>query len=167
MKLYEIAADYQKFLEAVESGEIPEIAINDTLESIQSLLEEKADNIACIIKNMAAEAEAIKAEEQSLAERRKAKERQIDYLKSYLSDALLKSGCPKIETARNKITFRKSEVVSIENEKEFIEWAEKNNDEYLTYKSPTINKTAIKKALTAGEEVKGVSIESKQNIQIK
>lgn len=167
MKLYEIAADYQKFLEAVESGEIPEIAINDTLESIQSLLEEKADNIACIIKNMAAEAEAIKAEEQSLAERRKAKERQIDYLKSYLSDALLKSGCPKIETARNKITFRKSEVVSIENEKEFIKWAEKNNDEYLTYKSPTINKTAIKKALTAGEEVKGVSIESKQNIQIK
>lgn len=167
MKLYEISADYQRFLEAVENGEVPAEAMPDTLESIHAMLEEKADNIACIIKNMTAEAEAIKAEEQSLAERRKAKERQIDWLKSYLSDALIQSGCPKIETARNKITFRKSEVVSIENEQEFIEWAAKNNDEYLTYKSPTINKTAIKKALSAGTEVRGACIESKQNIQIK
>ena len=46
MTLYEIATDYKNFIEAVENGEIPEEAITDTLESIQSLLEDKADNIA-------------------------------------------------------------------------------------------------------------------------
>lgn len=167
MKLYEIAADYKNFLEAVENGDIPEEAISDTLESITSMLEEKADNIACMIKNMTAEAEAIKAEEQSLAERRKAKEKQIDRIKTYLSDTLINSGYTKLETARNKITFRKSNSVSIEDEAAFVEWAIKTHDEYLTYEDPTINKTAIKEALANGTEVFGVHIETKQNIQIK
>ena len=74
MKLYEIAADYTRFMEMVENEEIPSEAIADTLESITSLLEDKADNIACIIKNITAEIGAIKAEEQNLAERRRVKE---------------------------------------------------------------------------------------------
>lgn len=167
MKLYEIAAEYKSFLESVEAGEIPEEAINDTLESIQSLLEDKADNIACMIKNTTAEVEAIKAEEDRLAERRKVKEKQIERMKAYLSEILIKNGVDKIETARNKITFRKSESVTVDNEAEFIEWAVHNNDEFLTYKSPTINKTAIKKAIANGVEVEGARIESKQNMQIK
>lgn len=167
MKLYEIATEYQNFLEAIENGEIPEEAIADTLESIISIFEDKADNIACLIKNMSAEAEAIKAEESKLAERRKAKEKQVDRLKEYLSDTLLASGYTKLETARNKITFRKSESVAVDDEAEFIKWAMGNEDTYLTYKDPTINKTAVKDALKNGIELNGVRIESKQNLQIK
>ena len=167
MKLYEIAAEYKNFLEAVENGEIPEEAINDTLEGITAILEEKADNIACMIKNMIAEVEAIKGEEEKLKARRTVKEKQIERITKYLSDTLLLNNCPKIETARNKITFRESKSVKIENDASFIEWAIKNGDEYLTYKDPTINKTEIKKALAAGIEVVGASLESKQNIQIK
>lgn len=167
MTLYEISTEYQNFIEAVESGEIPEEAINDTLESIQSLLEEKADNIACLIKNMLAEAEAIKAEETRLAERRKQKENNVERLKTYLANVLTQSGYSKLETARNKMTFRKSEVVAIENEADFIEWALSENRELLTFKAPTISKTAIKKALADGAEIKGVHIESKSNLQLK
>lgn len=167
MKLYEIANEYRNFLEAVENGEIPEEAINDTLESIELELEDKADNIACLIKNITAEVEAIKAEETKLAERRKAKEKRVDDLKRYLTMALLDSGCTNIETARNKISFRKSESVAIDDEAEFINWAIHNEDAYLTFKDPTINKTAIKEALKKGIELKGVHIESKQNLQIK
>lgn len=167
MKLYEIAVEYQNFLEAIENGDIPEEAIIDTLESITSILEDKADNIACLIKNMSAEAEAIKAEEAKLSERRKAKEKQVDRLKEYLSTTLLASGYTKIETARNKITFRKSESVAVDDEAEFIKWAMSNDDAYLTYKDPTINKTAVKEALKNGIELNGVRIESKQNLQIK
>ena len=167
MKLYEIAVEYQNFLEAIENGDIPEEAIIDTLESITSILEDKADNIACLIKNMSAEAEAIKAEEAKLSERRKAKEKQVDRLKEYLSTTLLASGYTKIETARNKITFRKSESVAVDDEAEFIKWAMGNDDAYLTYKEPTINKTAVKEALKNGIELNGVRIESKQNLQIK
>ena len=148
MKLYEIAAEYEALLNAVEAGEIPEEAIEDTIESIVSILEDKADNVACLIKNMTAEAEAIKAEEDKLAERRKQKEKRIERLKTYLADVLTRSGyTTKLETARNKMTFRKSEGVVFDDEAAFIEWAIKNNDEFITYKAPTINRTAIKKAI--------------------
>ncbi len=167
MRLYEIAADYRAFLDAVEAGEIPEDAIADTLESIAVVLEEKADNIACMLKNLDAEVRAIKAEETALAERRKAKESQYDRIKTYLSDTLQNAGYTKIETARNKISFRKSESVVIEDEGAFVEWARDNHRDMLAFKEPTINKTAVKKALAGGEEVVGASIESKQNIQIK
>ena len=167
MRLYEIAQEYEAFIAAVEAGEIPEEAVADTLESITSMIEEKADNIACLIKNTMAEAEAIKAEEKALAERRKQKENLVDRLKTYLADTLTGAGYAKLETARNKLTFRKSESVAVEDEGAFIEWARKGRDDLLTYKEPTLNKTAIKKALAAGEQIAGARIESKINLQLK
>lgn len=167
MKLYEIAADYENLILAIENGDIPEEAIADTLESITALLEDKADNIACLIKNLASDVVAIKAEEKNLEDRRKAKERQIDRLKAYLSEALLKSGYSKLETPRNKISFRRSESVVVDDEDGFIAWAESNDDSLLTYKDPTINRTEVKKALENGVKVECVHIETRQNIQIK
>lgn len=167
MKLYEIEADYLRFMDMVENGEIPEDCIADTLESIQAELEDKADNIACMIKNMIAETEAIKAEENNLATRRKSKEKQIEWYKQYLSNALQNSGYDKLETARNKITFRNSSKVNVANETAFIEWAKKNNESLLTYKEPTINKTAIKEAFADGVDIVGAEMVTSANIQIK
>lgn len=167
MKLYEISALYKSFIEAIENDEIPSEAIADTLESITAEIEDKADNIACLIKNLKAEAEAIKAEEQNLAKRRKSKESRIEWLKSYLTDNLTANGLTELETARNKITFRASEGVVFDDENSFIEWAMKNNGELLSYKAPTVNKTEIKKAMASGIELDGVRLESRQNIQIK
>jgi hypothetical protein len=167
VKLYEIAEEYEALIAAIEDGDIPEEAVADTLESIQSLLVDKADNIACLVKSLSAEASAIKAEEDALSKRRKQKERMVQRLKSYLSDVLLRSGYTKLETARSKISFRKSEGVVIDNEDAFIVWAESHDKSLLTYPSPTISKTAVKEALGEGVEIVGVRIEAKQNIQIK
>lgn len=165
MKLYEIANDYIALLQAIDEGEIPEEAIADTLEAIEGEIEYKADNLACVLKTLEAEAAAIKAEEKALAERRKQKENAKERIKQYLSDVLQRLDINKLETARNKITFRKSESVVIgEN---FIEWARTHRDDLLTYSEPTANKTAIKQALKDGAEIEGAYIESKQNIQIK
>lgn len=92
---------------AIENGDIPEEALTDTLESITSLLDEKADNIACWIKQLTAEAEAIKAEEDKLAERRKRKLKRAERLTEYLSECLTNAGRTKIETPRNVISFQK------------------------------------------------------------
>ena len=163
--LYEIAADYINFLEAIENGDIPEEAIEDTLEAIKSSFEEKSDSIACLIKNLDAEISAIKAEETRLADRRKAKERQKERIKSYLESTLLLAGVDKIETARNRITFRKSEAVTVDEN--FIEWAKANRDDLLTFAEPTPNKTEIKKALKEGAEIVGAELRVNNNIQIK
>ena len=167
MKLYELATDFLTFMEAIENEEVPEEAIADTLEAITLSIEDKADNIACLLKNLEAEVIAFKAEEARLAERRKAKEKTYDRIKEYLAENLQRVGLDKLETVRNKITFRKSESVEIGDEIAFIEWAENKRDDLLTYSAPKVNKTAIKKALKDGDEIVGASIVIRQNIQIK
>ena len=167
MKLYELAQDYKALMNAIDNEEIPEEALIDTIESITAGIEEKADNIACILKNLAADCEAIRAEEKRLAERRKQKEKAYDRLKEYLSDSLLNLGMTKMETARNKISFRKSESVEIPDEVVFRDWALINNISFLTYDLPKINKTEIKKALKNGEVIEGAALVTSQNIQIK
>lgn len=167
MKLYEIAADYENLLELIEMGEIPEEAIADTLESIEAIFEEKADNIACGIKNLLAEIDAIKKEKANLDGRIKAKTKTVERMKAYLSEYLLRVGYSKLETPRNKLSFRKSEKVMVDDVDAFIEWAATEHDDLLNYPAPEINKTAIKKALAAGETITGAYITESQNIQIK
>ena len=165
MKLYEIANDYLTLVQAIENEEIPEEAIADTLEAITAELEVKADNIACLLKTLNAEAFAIREEEKRLAERRKAKERVAERLKQYLSDTLQRASIDKVETARNKISFRKSESVEVDDEA-FIKWALAFRDDLLIY-TATANKTEIKKAIKDGYEIVGAELRVKQNIQIK
>jgi hypothetical protein len=166
MKLYELTNDYLALLNAIDNDEIPEEAIEDTLEAITGEIEIKADNIACLLKNLDAECKAIKAEEERLAERRKAKEKSHERIKRYLSETLQRAGLDKIETARNRITFRKSEVVEID-EAAFISWARLHRDDLLTYAEPKANKTEIKKVLKDGIEIVGAELRVNQNIQIK
>lgn len=166
MKLYELTKDYMALMQAIDNEELPEEAIADTLEAITASIEEKADSIACMLKNLDAECKAIKAEEERLAERRKAKENTAERIKQYLSESLQSAGLDKIETARNRITFRKSESVEVD-EASFITWAQKNRDDLLTYSAPKVNKTEIKKALKSGDEIIGAELRIKNNIQIK
>lgn len=168
MKLYELSKDYESLILAIENGDVPEEAILDTLESITSLLDDKADNIACWIKQLTAEAEAIKAEEDKLKARRTAKLNRAERLTNYLAECLSNSGRTKIETARNVISFRKTpEKVVFDDEKKFIEWAMLNADSLLNYGKPTVDRTAVRVALENGAEIEGCRIESSQNIQIR
>lgn len=167
MKLYEITTELQQFLDLVEQGEIPAEAVEDTLTSLKGEFEDKANNIACAIKNLLADVDAIKAEEKNLAERRKVKENAVERMKQYLTEQMLSAKIDKLETPQNKISFRTSKAVSIENEELFVAWAKANNADLLTYKEPTINKTAIKQALSNGEYVEGATIVENKNIQIK
>lgn len=166
MRLYEIANEYLALLQAIENDELPEEAIADTLEAITAELEVKADNIACLLKNLDAEIVAIKAEENRLAERRKAKERQYESIKGYLSETLQNANIGKVETARNRITFRKSDSVEVVDHDTFFDWAVNNRGDLLTYSAPKENKTEIKKALKSGIEIPGAVLVTKQNIQL-
>ena len=153
MNLYEID---ERILDCVdvETGEIFDI---DAFEELSIEREVKIENICLWIKNLTAEAEAIKAEKLALEARQKAKTNKIDSLKRYISTYLEGS---KFETARVKVSFRKSESLEYED-------VYKIPEEYLKYKEPDVNKTELKNAIKKGLKVEGVSIVEKQNIQIK
>jgi len=149
-----------------ETGEILEDKAKQLMAELAFDESVKIENTALFIKNLEAEAEAIKAEEKSLADRRKAKECKIEWLKNYLTGYLLDTGKTKFETAKTAISFRRSEVLTITDEKRLLEWLEKE-ERYLRYKMPEINKSDIKTALKQGENIPYVVLEQKQNIQVR
>lgn len=84
-------------------------------------------------------------------------ERQIANKKQYLGRFL---GGQKFETARVKMTFRKSESLEVADDAIIPA-------EFYKQKDPELNKADLKKAVKAGLEIDGVSIVEKQNLQIK
>ena len=140
----------------------------DTLEGIEGEFEVKAENIACFIKQLSGELDMLKKEKAAFERRRKAKERQIEWLKTYLLTCMQKIHRVKIETGRATISIRNNaESARFESEKAFVEWAVKNAETLLRYAEPEINKTAVKIALKAGEKLPGAALERTQSITIK
>ena len=153
MNLYEIDSAILDCVD-VETGEVFDEAKFDSLSLERDV---KIENICCWIKNLKAEAEALKAEKESFAKRQKAAENKMESLKKYIAGYL--DGA-KFESAKVKVSFRRSETLEIDN-MAFIP------DEYLRFKEPEIDKAALKAALKEGRYFDGVTIGEKLNIQIR
>lgn len=81
MNLFEIENEIMNCWDQ-ETGEIFDSKKMDQLEMARDT---KIENIALYIKNLTADAEALKAEKQSFAERQKAAENKAEALKRYLA----------------------------------------------------------------------------------
>lgn len=154
MNLYEINSRLLAFEPEIdeETGELLNAA---ELDALQMERNEKLESIALWIKDLDAEATAIKAEHDALTDRQRAKERKRDSLKRYLQTAL---NGEKFETARCKVSYRKTSSVQV-NEFVFEPWAKEHAPELLRetieYKP---EKAAIKDAIRAGMTVIGAQL---------
>ena len=76
MKLYEYAAEFAELFDALDDmdGEDMEQAWFDTLESIEAEFDDKAENVIAYIKELKAQAAALKEQEEAFKARRKSKE---------------------------------------------------------------------------------------------
>lgn len=153
MKLFEIDEEIMKCVD-VETGEI----IDEVkLQQLQMARDIKIENIACWIKNILSDAEALKAQKQVFADRQKAAENKAESLKRYLSKVLEGQ---KFTTDKVAVSFRKTSSVNVTDITQLKE-------EYLKYADPTPDKTAIKNAIKAGKDVAGAEIVEGQSISIK
>lgn len=160
MNLYDIRAEIEELIDP-ESGEISDI---EKFEELSGSAEAKLENIAIYIKNLEASAELIQREIALLTERKKKALNKAERLKAYMQGFL---NGQKFETAKCKCEFRKSTPLEIEDETKFIEWAKINNDKYLKYSEPSVNKTAVKDDISAGMQVPFAQIVTKMNLSIK
>ena len=149
MTIYEIDQAIMKCVD-LETGEIID---TEQLDKLQMERDTKLENVACWIKDLKAEAEALKNEKQALAERQKVAENKAESLKKWLAYALQGE---KFKTPKCAISFRKSEAVEVTDEG--LNNLMKEHDELLTYKAPEPNKTKIKQALKDGLNVAGVQL---------
>lgn len=161
MNLYEINNEILSLID-VETGEISNF---DKLEELNLARETKLENIALWIKNLKAEALALKVEKDTFAERQKQAENKAEKLKDYLSEMLCGQA---FKTSKVSCSFRKSTVVDITDEERFIEWAKKNDNGLLKNDSK-INKTIIKRMLQDGIvfNFDGLCLKENNNLQIK
>ena len=153
MTLFEIEQEILSCID-METGEVIDLEKLDQLEMDR---ERKIENIALWIKNLLSDAEALKAQKETFANRQKAAENKAESLKKYLKDYLAGQ---KFSTNKVAISFRKSAVVNIFDPL-------KIPNEYLKFADPTIDKTSIKKAIQQGTFVEGAELVESQNIQIK
>lgn len=167
MTLYEIDAQIRAFIDQImenideETGEVPDIDPSK-LEELNEAREKKLENIALYIKNLEAEAEAIKAEEKTLKARRDRDEKKAERLKKLLAESLHNADQDKFTTARCAVSFRRSKAVVVTNQ-DILE--ERFIKKKITYE---VDKALLKKALEEGtEDIDGAHLEERQNIQIK
>lgn len=161
--LYELSKEYTEALNNFSvDEETGEVTFDENkIDHIESDLKDKADNIACFIKNLTALSDSIKAEKNALDERLKANDKKIESLKKYLTNAMELAQMDRLETARNKITFRTSKKVIISDDDAVPE-------KYIKLEiTSKVDKKAIGEALKAGEVVNGCYLEVNNNIQIK
>lgn len=169
--LYEID---QSIRDAIENGFTVDDATGEILDGAERLellaadRSTKMENTALYIKNLTADAAAIKAEEQALHERRTVMEKKAERLKEYISASMKSNGENKFETPRCVLSFRKSAAVEIQDEASFVGLMKATGQmQYLAVKEPEVNKVAIKDALKAGTFVPGANLVEHQKLQIK
>jgi hypothetical protein len=164
MTLYSLSANYLQALDALTDPEadLPAEAVKDTLEALAGELEDKAVNVAKFLRNMEAMAEAIKVAEADMAKRRKSLESRVQWLKDYLKGNMEHSGVSKIECPYFKLSIQGNPAaVNILDEAAI---PERFKEQVVSWK---IDKTAIKKAILAGQSVAGASLVNGTRLVIK
>ena len=174
MNLYELNDAFTALLADIEAGrvdpaeEVTDAERGDTITLAEALdrlaldRDTKAENIGLWVKDLTAEAAAIKAEEAALAKRRNAAEHRAESLKRYLADCLAGA---KFKTARVAISFRHSSAVEID-EGTAKEW-EANADARFCTAKWSVSKTLVKEALERGDAVQGAAIVERVSTIIK
>ena len=150
--LYDIDNDILACVDE-ETGEVD----IDKFDALNMERTEKLEGMALWVKDLKAEADAIRAEEKALAERRQAKERKAESIKQYLEKVLAGQ---KFETSRAVCSFRKSQKVEITD-------LDKIPDDYLRYSQPTADKAAIKAAIKDGISIEGAELVDSVSMTIK
>jgi hypothetical protein len=172
MRLFDIAAEFKTLQDILENdieyneetGEITDNTsiINQLFFELNVLLSDKLDNSAYIVKTLESTAATLKEEAKRLSSRAKSLENNAEKLKNIMSYALEQSEDKKLKTDKFTFSFRKSEVIEIDN----ILTAEDIDRKYVKIKRE-FDKIKIKDALKNGVKIEGINLVEKQNFQIK
>lgn len=165
MTLYEIDQAIMAALEGAidpETGEVLDDALMADYEQLQMDRETKIENIGCYIKNLEADAAAIKAEAKNLTARAKVCENKAEHLRNYLQFCL---DGQKFQSSKLAVSFRKSQAVNVDIG--ILLAYPDECDDYLRYKEPEADKAKIKAALKAGEIIPGCELVDNVSMIIK
>ncbi|WP_314046553.1 siphovirus Gp157 family protein [uncultured Granulicatella sp.] len=157
MNLYELSVAFQE----VQNMELDPEVMKDTLDSIEDAIENKAENIAKLVRNLESDVSAYKEEEDRLKTKRQAMENKVKWLKTYLEDNMKLTGKTKFKSGMFNFSIQKNPVsVNITDENILPE-------DYLIPQPPKVDKTSLKEALKSGIEVPGAELKQTEGLRIR
>lgn len=157
MNLYELSLAFQE----VQNMDLDSEVMKDTLDSIEDAIENKAENIAKLIRNLESDVVAYKEEEDRLKTKRQATENKVKWLKTYLEDNMKLTGKTKFKSGMFNFSIQKNPAsVNITDEKIIPE-------EFLIPQQPKVDKTSIKEILKRGIKVPGAELKQTEGLRIR
>lgn len=162
MNLYELTQEFESAMaNIVIDEETGEVSGFEAVDALDTAFEDKAEAYAVTIKNLLAEAAALKNERDNMKAREDAVKRRAEVLKKHLADSMTAVGKDKIETAKAALSFRRSRQVSIVND------VLVPDDLCVVKIDRKPDKTAIGKLLKSGESVPGAELVENMNLKVK
>ena len=154
MKLYEIEEKYRAGLESLpvsEDGEILDEAALESLERLEGDLKDKLCAVGAFIRELGAEADAIKAAYIAMQVRERALRNQAEWLKGYARETMSRTGLTKAESPFCRVSLGKpGKKVDV------VDPAALPGEFVKVRVEP--DKAAIKNALKAGTPVPGARL---------
>lgn len=146
MTLYELSQEYLNLLTLAEDPDVDPEILADTMEGIDGEIEDKADGYARIIRQMEADAAALKAEADRITNRRRTIENNIRTMKNRLEDAMIATGKVKFKTELFSFGIQKNPARVV------IDDPTKIPAGFLIPQEPKIDTAAIKNSLKDADE---------------
>lgn len=187
MKLYEISADFAQLydqLEAIEAIDLEDCpegcdpveykdelreAWFDALDAMEQDFDTKAESTALYIRQLQAEADALDKEARRLQTRSSSRKRQVQRLKDYLLGCMDQMHLAKAGGARATVSVRSTppSVCVLDEAALICELQQKDRDDALDYKPPSIRKSVVKEILKSGVPLENATITRSQTVQIR
>lgn len=158
MNLYEMTAAAASLYDLLTNGEIDEQTFNDTLQAMGT--EEKLESYCKVIRQLEADAEALKAEKEKIDAKKKTVENSIARMKSAVLDFMSVQNVKKSKAGIFTVSTSESKAVNISDEN-------KVPARFLIEQAPKIDKSAIRAELMAGGEVEGCEPKINTGVRIK
>jgi hypothetical protein len=161
--LYKLVEQHRELERFADETDVDPQALKDTLDGLKGDIEIKAQSVASFIRNIEADADAIRKAAQQMQERAKRLQERADAIRNYLLVNMQATGISKISCPHFTITLRKNPPsVVIENEAavpaQFKVWPEPP--------PPGIDKRKVLAAFNAGQTVPGCSVTQGERVEI-
>lgn len=164
MHLFELNEKFDAIVAMIEDDDngIDEQVLIDTLESIELDRDLKLDNLATLIERNNAYINAYAEKQKKLQAAKKQLQTANDRFQWYMTQTMDHAGMKELKTENHMLRPRNYNASVVVDDASVIP------DRYMVTKTTvTPNKTAIRKALKAGEEVPGVHVEPTRKTVIK